>query len=86
MKKLYYLSSKNCPGCESLKEFYKEEIKEGTVEFIDIEDNPIAVKIMKKLGINVVPTPIAIEEDGNIVKVCELTDDFRPKKCLETKK
>ena len=64
MKKLYMITSDQCPGCETAKNMYKKEIASGEITLIDIDD-PKANELIKKLDIMKVPTLLLCEGEGN---------------------
>lgn len=64
MKKLYMITSDQCPGCKEAKEMYEKEIASGEITLIDLDD-PKANDLIKKLDIMKVPTLLLCEGEGN---------------------
>ncbi len=58
------VSMDSCPVCKETKEIFKEEIKEGSIEVMNILKDD-GKKLAEDLGINDVPTFICKKNNGN---------------------
>jgi Mg/Co/Ni transporter MgtE len=94
-KRVVVITDPSCEACgpflEQLKDQkVKDAIKAATevdgLEIHDLQQSDLAVNIVSSLDSYAVPmiTVLKKTDDGK-TEVCELTDDLKPKKCVELK-
>lgn len=66
-KNLYLISSEHCPGCDVAKKVFNEEIANGTIKVLTIDDDK-GWDIIRKLKLKAVPQ-LVLEEKGRYCKI-----------------
>jgi len=74
--RVYLVSTPNCPGCLESKEFFQDEIDDGSITPVSIDDDK-GWEIIKTLELMAVPA-IVVERDG---EYCHIDDEGSVKKC-----
>jgi len=63
-EKLLLLTSEHCAGCATIKEMLKEQLENGEIEELKVDNDGIGAKVAAMLEVRAVPTPVLKDEDG----------------------